>query len=97
MRYELKTEIQEDDVIASELTYEFDDIRQTIQRQVCATQDEQVKAALIKLGWTPPDETEKLKQRLAEYKKEVQKLLRRERELVEARDRAEAALSIIPI
>ena len=33
----------------------MNDIRQHMTRMIIDTQDQQIRAALIKLGWTPPD------------------------------------------
>ena len=54
--YKLDTRIVDNAVIDVTLAYDYGcpDIRQEIIRQVCDTREEQVKAALVKLGWTPP-------------------------------------------
>ena len=42
--------------IVQEVFSERDGIRETIQCQVIDIRDQQVKDALVSLGWTPPEE-----------------------------------------
>lgn len=52
-RHETKTVIKKD-LIVQEITYDYENIRELVLRTIIDTQDEQIKEALIKLGWTPP-------------------------------------------
>ena len=54
LNFEVSTKFFPDGRIEQELV----DIRGRIMRQVIDTQDQQIKEALIKLGWTPPDKQE---------------------------------------
>ena len=57
MKYELKTYITDEDWIVSEVwTDGYDNMMERITRQVLNTREEQVRRALIELGWTPPGE-----------------------------------------
>ena len=49
-----KTARRQDGTIVQEVYSERDDVRELILRQVMATQDEEIRKALIALGWTPP-------------------------------------------
>lgn len=54
---EIKTDFNtETGLIIQEIDSVFLDTRETITRRVTNTQDEQVKRALIALGWTPPND-----------------------------------------
>lgn len=54
MTYEIDTTILPGDRIQQRVLYQLDGVMQELSRQVVFTQDEQVRAALVKLGWTPP-------------------------------------------
>lgn len=50
----VKTTPYADGVIGQEVYDEIDGIRQYIMRRIINTQEQQVRDALIALGWTPP-------------------------------------------
>lgn len=52
--YKLDTVITPEGDIASTIFNECMGVKEEIIRQVIKMQDEQVRQALIKLGWTPP-------------------------------------------
>ncbi len=52
-KFDLKTGFIEQTTESYEPDYNFD-LRQDVIRRVIDTQDEQVRQALIKLGWMPP-------------------------------------------
>jgi hypothetical protein len=51
----IDTEVINDGVIESTISAEFNGRRQEYCRQILRTQDEQVREALMGLGWTPPE------------------------------------------
>lgn len=52
--YHVNTFVMDDGNIMPEIHSELRDKITTVSRQMIMVQDEQVKQALIKLGWTPP-------------------------------------------
>ena len=57
MKYTVKTTPFTDGKILQIVDLESQNIIQTIMRDVLYTKEKQVKEALIKLGWTPPNAT----------------------------------------
>ena len=56
--FELTTTPSSDGVITQELVaLGPGDVRQTIMRQVMDTSEQQIRDALIALGWTPPSDS----------------------------------------
>ena len=55
MKYNIKTDIHDNAIIVQELHCEFQDIATRTARWVIDTRDSDIKKALIKLGWTPPE------------------------------------------
>jgi hypothetical protein len=53
--FEVNTEVFKNGSINLEITSQSSSIRGDIFRQVLNTQEEQIRQALIKLGWTPPE------------------------------------------
>jgi len=53
--YKIECTIQADGKILQELGYFSDGIYTNIVRQVIDTQEQQIRDALVKLGWTPPN------------------------------------------
>lgn len=54
-RYAIETKINQDEIIQI-LRVEFQSKIDELSRWMINTRDEQVREALIKLGWTPPKE-----------------------------------------
>jgi len=54
MKVNVKTKF-DDDIIKQIITDDFDDLHQIFCEQVINLQDQGVRDALIKLGWTPPE------------------------------------------
>jgi hypothetical protein len=52
--YEVSTSYSPSGQIEQTVDLVFDGVRETIMRQVMNTKEQQVKDALIALGWTPP-------------------------------------------
>lgn len=52
--YEIKTTVTKDGKIIQQLDHIAYDIHEQISRRVIDTQEQQVRDALIALGWTPP-------------------------------------------
>jgi hypothetical protein len=50
------------DCIVTEIAEQFDDVRTVLNRRVINTVEQQVRAALIGLGWTPPPENRPLEE-----------------------------------
>jgi hypothetical protein len=46
----------EGDIIKQEVSTGFQDMHTIVVRQIMDTKEEQIRQALIKLGWTPPKE-----------------------------------------
>lgn len=59
MEYKLKTDIYEDSIICQTLYAEIQPVHTKIMQDIVNLRDEQVKEALIKLGWTPPNKEQK--------------------------------------
>ena len=53
-RVELKTYADMDGKIIQEILYIEDDVIKTVDFRMVDTSDDQIRKALIKLGWTPP-------------------------------------------
>ena len=47
------------DTMLQELAYLDDDTRKVFMRSIVDLREEQVRQALINLGWTPPEQTRK--------------------------------------
>ena len=58
MKYDIEARAHKDGSIEQTIVAQHDNIRTEILRQVIHTQDEQVRAALIGLGWSPPGRTQ---------------------------------------
>lgn len=54
--YRIDTKIMPDGKIVQELSEVMDDMKQTLLRSVMDTKEQQTREALIRLGWTPPQE-----------------------------------------
>lgn len=54
MKYSIDTRPSAEGTIVQDLSYEHEGMTSLISRWVFHTQDEQIRAALIALGWTPP-------------------------------------------
>lgn len=59
MKYEMKTKTSAEGTIVQELYYEHEGMTALISRRIVHTQEEQIRAALIALGWTPPEKKER--------------------------------------
>jgi hypothetical protein len=57
MKYNIETRPSAEGTIIQDLSYEYEGMIALISRQIIHTRDEQIRAALIALGWTPPDHT----------------------------------------
>ena len=55
MRYNIDTKVIDKDIIS---TVSTEDPMEVITRKIIRTQDDQIRQALITLGWTPPKEKE---------------------------------------
>ena len=55
LQYELTVTPFANGDIKSELEFIHDDVRERVLTQVMHTQEQGVRAALIKLGWKPPE------------------------------------------
>lgn len=53
INYRIQTIIDGDNIVQSNSVL-MDDIIQQLPKQVIDTSEQQIRAALIKLGWTPP-------------------------------------------
>lgn len=54
--FDISTSTDQMGRIFQEVTSVFDDTREVISRRMMDTQEEEVRKALIRLGWTPPPE-----------------------------------------
>ena len=55
MGFEVTTKIIADDKILLEIHSTLNGIRDDVMRRVMDTQEQQIRDALIQLGWTPPN------------------------------------------
>lgn len=58
MTIDVRTNAYPEGLIVTEVIDDIGTYRQRIMRHVMDTQDKQIREALIKLGWTPPDDAE---------------------------------------
>lgn len=56
MEYKVETEVNKNDLIRQTITYELDGTIEQISQNILDAKEEQLKKALIELGWTPPGE-----------------------------------------
>ncbi len=56
MNITINTEVVGSTIVQDTFIDHGDGLKDRLQRQVADTQDAQVRAALVKLGWTPPPE-----------------------------------------
>jgi hypothetical protein len=54
MKYTIDTRLSAEGTIVQDLSFERDGMVALVSRQIIRTQEEQIRAALIALGWTPP-------------------------------------------
>lgn len=52
----IATTVTDHGLIVQDMTNHLDGIRDSLVRQVIDTKEDQIRTALIKLGWTPPAE-----------------------------------------
>lgn len=58
MKFEVTTSVENDRITSAVDAY-FDDIKERITTTVIDTREQQVRSALIALGWTPPSKEAK--------------------------------------
>lgn len=54
MTIDVRTSVYPEGLIVTEVIEDLGVYRERIMRQVVNTKDQQIREALIKLGWTPP-------------------------------------------
>lgn len=52
MKYKISTKVFYNGIVEQDI----EDLRGRVAREVMDTKDQQIRKALISLGWTPPDE-----------------------------------------
>jgi hypothetical protein len=59
MKYKIDTDVFEGGIISQELSSvdNIGNVQTKISRWIVDTREEDIKQALIKLGWTPPDDS----------------------------------------
>lgn len=56
LKYIITTNLYQNGIIEQIIDYESYDIQNIIMRNILNIKEDQIKEALIKLGWTPPNE-----------------------------------------
>lgn len=61
MKYTVSTDILKDERILQEIKHEHNDIETTIMRDVFDVKEKQLRDALVKLGWIPPEDKKRIR------------------------------------
>lgn len=56
MKYEIKTQVMSNGDLSQTVNRLTEDASETLRHQVIQISDQQVREAMIKLGWTPPQD-----------------------------------------